>query len=103
MLFDFEAFLSKIDPSQKYEFQSLTGGLVNLTVRATKVSPSGGIFPKHKTLILKYAPPFVVALGESAPFSQDRQVYLSALKLHVAKYSVLLAYRGSCACAILFS
>ncbi|KAF8847051.1 hypothetical protein BDZ45DRAFT_733845 [Acephala macrosclerotiorum] len=74
MLFDFEPFLSKIDPSQKYEFQSLTGGLVNLTVRATKVSPSGGIFPKHDTLILKYAPPFVATLGESAPFSQDRQL-----------------------------
>jgi hypothetical protein len=85
MLFDFKSFLSKIDPSQKYEFQSLTGGLVNLTVRATKVSPFGGIFPKRNTLILKYAPPFVAALGESAPFSQDRQVCLFVLKLHVAK------------------
>lgn len=83
MLFDFEPFLSKIDPSQKYEFQILTGGLVNLTVRATKVTASGGgHFPKHGTLILKYAPPFVAALGESAPFSQDRQVCLTSFKLH---------------------
>ncbi|KAE9364853.1 hypothetical protein N431DRAFT_550233 [Stipitochalara longipes BDJ] len=79
MLFDFEPFLSKIDPTQKYEFQTLTGGLVNFTVRATKVSPSGGIFSKHNALIVKYAPPFVAALGNSAPFSQDRQVYLGPL------------------------
>jgi hypothetical protein len=86
MLSVFESFLSKIDPSQKYEFQFLTGGLVNLTVRATKVSPSGGIFPERKTLILKYAPPFIAALGESAPFSQDRQACLSVLKLHITKF-----------------
>jgi len=47
MLFDFEPFLAKIDPFQKYGFQTLTGGLVNLTVRATNVPPSGGIFPKQ--------------------------------------------------------
>ena len=82
MLFDFEYFLSWIDPSQKYEFQSLTGGVVNLTVRATKVLTTGNsFFPKHDTLILKYAPPFVAALGPSAPFSQDRQVCLSKFKL----------------------
>jgi hypothetical protein len=76
MGFSFEVFLSKIDPSQKYECQSLTGGLVNLTARATKF-PSlagGSTFPKHDTLILKYAPPFVATIGEAAPFSQDRQV-----------------------------
>lgn len=74
-LFNFEHFLCRIDPSQTYEFQSLTGGTVNLTVRATKVLTSGNsLFPKHDTLILKYAPPFVAALGPSAPFSQDRQL-----------------------------
>ena len=68
MLFDFEYFLSWIDPSQKYEFQSLTGGVVNLTVRATKVLTTGNsFFPKHDTLILKYAPPFVAALGHQRP------------------------------------
>ncbi|PMD30381.1 hypothetical protein L207DRAFT_641646 [Hyaloscypha variabilis F] len=92
MLFDFEPFLSKIDPFQKYEFQTLTGGLVNLTVRATKVSPSGGIFPKQNTLILKYAPPFVAVLGESAPFSQDRQLIeaLPELLYHGAEKHVLV-------------
>jgi hypothetical protein len=75
MLFDFEPFLSAIDPLQRYEIQPLTGGLVNVTVRATKVSGhSSGLFPAHGSLILKYAPPFVAAIGESAPFSQDRQV-----------------------------
>ena len=76
MSFDFQAFLSKIDPSQNYEFQSLPGGLVNVTARAKKISSSGGgLFPKYDKLILKYAPPFVATLGENAPFSQDRQVY----------------------------
>ena len=84
MQFGFEPFLSKIDPSQKYEIQPLTGGLVNVTVRATNVSGhSSGFFPKHGSLILKYAPPFVAALGESAPFSQGRQVLFSESKSHV--------------------
>jgi hypothetical protein len=75
MLFDFEYFLSKLDPAQIYEVRPLTGGLVNVTVRAAKVSAhTGGLFPAHGSLILKYAPPFVAAIGESAPFSQDRQV-----------------------------
>lgn len=86
MSFDFLAFLSKIDPSQDYEVQFLTGGLVNLTVRARKILPSAGsIFPKRDTLILKYAPPFVAALGEEALFSQDRQVRYHDLKIQVSQ------------------
>ena len=89
MSFDFGAFLSKIDASQTYECQPLTGGLVNLTVRARKTSPSGGgIFPKHDTLILKNAPPFVATIGEDAPFSQDRQVSVPAPNLiHTTQYT----------------
>jgi hypothetical protein len=91
MAFNFEAFLSKIDPYQKYEYRSLAGGLVNLTVRATKLPPlvGGSIFPKHDTLILKYAPPFVATLGEAAPFSQDRQVWSSAFKSNM-HYEILI-------------
>lgn len=77
MLFDFSSYLSKIDPSQSYTIQKLTGGVVNLTVRAIK-KPSRtsdeGRFPGHRTLILKYAPPFVAEVGEKAPFSTFRQV-----------------------------
>ena len=76
MPFDFSSFLHKLDPSTEYEFQSLSGGLVNLTQRATKTSPLGaGKFPAQASLILKYAPPFIAALGEEAPFSQKRQVW----------------------------
>ena len=79
LMLDFQSFLSKTDASQAYEFHSLTGGLVNLTSRARKTSSSGGgIFPRHDTLILKYAPPVVAAPGEDAPFSQDRQVCITA-------------------------
>ncbi len=67
MLFDFSPFLAKIDPFQKYEFQTLTGGLVNLTVRAKKFSPSSRIFPKQNTLILKYAPRLLLRLGSPLP------------------------------------
>jgi hypothetical protein len=93
MSFDFRAFLSKIDASQTYECQSLTGGLVNLTVRARKTSSSGGgIFPTHDTLILKYAPPFVATVGEEAPFSQDRQVSITAPNsIHTMQHADLLS------------
>ena len=91
MAFNFEFYLSKVDPSQKYKCQSLTGGLVNLTIRATKLSPfvDDTTFPKHDTLILKYAPPFVAAIGETAPFSQDRQVRLSTFISHM-HYRILI-------------
>ena len=76
MSFEFCAFLRELDPSSEYDFQSLSGGLVNLTQRATKTSPLGaGKFPNQASLILKYAPPFIAALGEEAPFSQKRQVW----------------------------
>ncbi|PVI03062.1 hypothetical protein DM02DRAFT_652862 [Periconia macrospinosa] len=74
MSFDFCAFLCKLDPFVEYEFQSLSGGLINITVRATKTSHSdAGKFSGQGSLILKYAPPFIAAIGEEAPFSQTRQ------------------------------
>jgi len=73
--FDFRGFLARLEPSAEYQTRSLSGGLVNLTDRATRVSPRGGSrFPGHDSLILKHAPPFVAALGPPAPFSQRRQV-----------------------------
>lgn len=77
MLFDFSSYLSRIDPSQSYNIEPLTGGVVNVTVRAAKLlsaKADGGRFPEHQTMIMKYAPPFTAGLGESAPFSQFRQV-----------------------------
>lgn len=75
MLFDFNAFLAKLDPFSAYEINKLTGGLINLTVRAVKTnSIDHGAFPGKASLILKFAPPFVAAVGPDAPFSQKRQV-----------------------------
>ena len=78
-LFDFANYLSKLDPTQSYCVNRLSGGLINETIRAAKnesrtVPSREGRFPDHDSLILKYAPPYVAALGESVPFSQSRQV-----------------------------
>lgn len=71
----FGAYLSEIDPSQSYVIEAVTGGLVNWTSRATKLpSSSPGKFGNHKSLILKHAPPYIAAIGESAKFSPYRQV-----------------------------
>ncbi|KAK5633957.1 hypothetical protein RRF57_009671 [Xylaria bambusicola] len=61
----------------------VSGGLVNLTVRALKTTASDvGSFPRSRSLILKYAPPFVATIGPKVPFSSERQeVEASALKL----------------------
>lgn len=80
MLFDFQGYLSNLDPSHSYTIHQLIGGVVNVTVRAIKTSSSGrggGCFPDRSTLILKYAPPYVAEIGESAPLSTFRQVCLS--------------------------
>ncbi|KAH6705237.1 hypothetical protein BKA61DRAFT_739656 [Leptodontidium sp. MPI-SDFR-AT-0119] len=70
----FGAYLSEIDPSQSYVIEAVTGGLVNWTSRATKLPCSSpGKFGNHKSLILKYAPPYIAAIGESAKFSPYRQ------------------------------
>ena len=128
MDFNFQSYLANLaspsspsstdddnDNSHGYEIEVLTGGLVNVTVRARVVSSSGssapasagilaeegkveaeaesegereserevgreremesaGLKPPPQTMILKYAPPFVAALGEGAPFTRDRQV-----------------------------
>jgi hypothetical protein len=77
MAFDFSAYLTRIDPSQSYNVNKLQGGVVNFTVRASKEGPqdtSEGRFPEAESLILKQAPPYVAGVGESAPFSQFRQV-----------------------------
>jgi hypothetical protein len=87
MLFDFVSYLHRLDPSQSWSVQSLPGGLVNFTVRAIKSRPASGSrtenksngsgpwrFAEHDSLILKYAPPYIAALGEGAPFDRLRQV-----------------------------
>ncbi|KAI0522258.1 kinase-like domain-containing protein [Xylaria bambusicola] len=81
--FRFKSYLQLVDPASRYSITKLSGGLVNLTVRASKTTASEiGSFPGSRSLVLKYAPPFVAAIGPEAPFSSERQeVEASALKL----------------------
>jgi len=75
--FDFKKYLSNIDPANKYTIRALSGGRVNLTVRAVKtprVDIDAGRFPGHESIVLKYAPAFIAKDGEGAPFSTYRQV-----------------------------
>lgn len=89
-LFDFDAFLkdplirqalsptlgsyltdpgSECPGSKDYEVVELTGGLVNVTVRV--ITRKGN---SERTVILKYAPPFIAASLEKIPFGEFRQV-----------------------------
>lgn len=89
-LFDFDAFLkdppvrqalsdtlgsyltdsgSECTGIKDYEVVKLTGGLVNVTVRV--ITGKGN---SKRTVILKYAPPFIAASLEKTPFGQFRQV-----------------------------
>jgi hypothetical protein len=76
--FDPRAYLEQIDPGITYSCEPLTGGIVNVTTRASKDDTandtSRGRFPGHKSLILKYAPPYIAGVGEAAPMTQDRQI-----------------------------
>ncbi|KAK3383448.1 kinase-like domain-containing protein [Lasiosphaeria ovina] len=79
----FAVFLSSQYPGSRYETEPLSGGLVNITARARLCEPSsssnnassedGQQQPPPASLVLKYAPPFIAAVGSSAPFSQGRQ------------------------------
>ncbi|KAM5432822.1 hypothetical protein McanMca71_003785 [Microsporum canis] len=82
MSFDFDSYFKQLDPQNTWTVKRLTGGLVNLTVRASKsqneeslyvAAGKAGRFGNSQSLILKYAPPFVASVGEAAPFDQARQ------------------------------
>ena len=86
MSFDFVAYLCTLDPSQPYSIQPLSGGLINLTVRAEKDrndASRSSIFPGRHSVVLKYAPPFIAALGEGVPFSTSRQVSYFESEVHL--------------------
>ncbi|KAF3484094.1 uncharacterized protein GIQ15_03418 [Arthroderma uncinatum] len=82
MSLDFDSYFRKLDPQNTWIVKRLTGGLVNVTVRAVRddankqntAADKPGPFGKHQSLILKYAPPFVASVGEGAPFDQIRQI-----------------------------
>ena len=73
---DAKAYLQQLDPEVSYSCQSLTGGVVNVTIRAVKQSEyvEKGRFPGRASLVLKHAPPFVAGRGVAAPMTQHRQI-----------------------------
>jgi hypothetical protein len=74
-IFDASTYLSQLDPGVSYSCRHLTGGVVNVTVRAVKHAEDfdKGRFRGRSSVILKYAPPFVAGKGEEAPMTQYRQ------------------------------
>ncbi|KAF8609509.1 hypothetical protein BDV93DRAFT_602171 [Ceratobasidium sp. AG-I] len=79
--FDFNFALATLDPHHVYSATKLSGGIINLTARITisKKEPESNLeeheclFDGVSSVVAKYAPPYVAALGEDAPFSQYRQ------------------------------
>jgi len=93
MTFDFKSYLERLDPAYRYQIDRLTGGVINFTVRATKIAlkdsdeaveqasrtSSGldlqrGAFPGHQSLILKHATSHIAEVGEGSHIPQTRQV-----------------------------
>jgi hypothetical protein len=105
-LFDFPAYLTNPDVQNAlseafgqslvglgpadWEITKLTGGLINVTVRAALNIPpepgSGTRAVKRGSVVMKYAPPYIAAVGEAVPFGTFRQVR-SHFRLSVSRNS----------------
>ena len=75
-LFDFSSYFKSVlsVPPEQIYFQQLTGGLMNLTIRASFTPPANLFqFGHLSSAILKYAPPFMAA-DPTQPMSVHRQV-----------------------------
>jgi len=77
--FDFKEYLASTYPGEEFEICVLAGGLVNFTVRARRISDarrtgSHATLRDKSSFILKHAPGYIATIGESAPFTQFRQV-----------------------------
>ncbi len=71
---DYSQYLESVYPGTTWETKRLTGGVVNSTHRATRVSGDAG----PASLVLKHAHPYVESAGPELQFSTRRQVgYLS--------------------------
>ncbi|CAE6419786.1 unnamed protein product [Rhizoctonia solani] len=74
---DFTSILTAFDPYHEYFISPLSGGLVNFTVRVNISDATGEHecpFGSAYSVVAKHAPAYVASIGESAPFSQYRQV-----------------------------
>lgn len=74
---NYQAYLQSIYPGTTWQIERLTGGLVNSTLRATKIS---GDVDGHESLILKHARPYVQVAGPDWQFSIERQVVIPPLR-----------------------
>ncbi|KAJ3480049.1 hypothetical protein NLG97_g8159 [Lecanicillium saksenae] len=72
---DYSRYLESVYPGTTWETKRLTGGLVNSTNRATKLSGDAG----PASLILKHAHPYVETAGPELQFSTQRQAVEAAI------------------------
>ncbi|KAG8681456.1 hypothetical protein FRC08_015631, partial [Ceratobasidium sp. 394] len=95
--FNFAPILTSFDPHHTYTATRLSGGFLNLTSRIT-ISPNSSteehecpFGPAPASAVAKYAPPYFAMIGESAPFSQFRQV-IEARALQLLSHPSAHAY-----------
>ncbi|CAE6449101.1 unnamed protein product [Rhizoctonia solani] len=91
---DFIPALTALDPYHQYFTSPLSGGMVNFTVRvhiSDTIEEHECPFGDARSVVAKYAPAFVASLGESAPFSQYRQV-IEARALALLSQPTISAY-----------
>ena len=58
----------------KWEVTKLSGGLINVVVRATPRRGDDKLVRNPRSVVIKYAPPFMDAIGKGVPFGTFRQV-----------------------------
>jgi len=64
-----------------WEVTKLSGGSINVTVRVSPRHGDDKLWRNPRSAVIKYAPPFVAAIGEDAPFGTFRQVSTHHLAL----------------------
>ena len=58
----------------RWEVTKLSGGYINITVRVGPRRGDERLASNPKSVVIKYAPPYMAMLGEGAPFGTFRQV-----------------------------
>lgn len=71
---NYSAYLASVYPNTTWETKRLTGGVVNSTHRATRLTGDAG----PASLVLKHAHPYVESAGPEMAFSTKRQVISSS-------------------------
>ncbi|CAE6539382.1 unnamed protein product [Rhizoctonia solani] len=99
LTYDFTPALATFDPYHQYSTSPLSGGMVNITVRVNISDPTQEHecpFEGAWSVVAKYAPAFVASVGESAPFSQYRQVIEARALALLSQPSVNAYIQSSC-------